>query len=106
MYARTNDKADAEIEEFYSTVDKAMRLTKRRELIIVMGDFNAKIELGGEDEVVGQYGLGERNTRGDRLVQLCIENNLLVIYVFFKRHSRRLYTWKSLADTKRKIIRN
>lgn len=58
-YAPTNDKADTEIEEFYSRVDEAMRLTKKEELTMVIRNFNAKVRLGKEDDVVGQYGLRE-----------------------------------------------
>ncbi|XP_071581578.1 craniofacial development protein 2-like [Temnothorax nylanderi] len=105
VYAPTNDKTDAEMEDFYSKIEEAMRLTKRGELTMVIGDFNAKVGSGAED-TVGQYGLGERNTRGDRLVQFCAENNLLITNTFFKQHPRRLYTWKSPADVRGKIIRN
>ncbi|XP_024874105.1 craniofacial development protein 2-like [Temnothorax curvispinosus] len=106
VYAPTNDKTDAETEEFYSKIDEAMRLTKKRELTMVIGDFNAKVGSGAEDDTVRQYGLGKRNTRGDRLVQFCAKNNLLVANTFFKQHPRRLYTWKSPADARGKILRN
>lgn len=59
---------------------------------MVIGDFNTKLGFGGEDDVVGWYSLGERNTRGDRLVQFCFENNLFISNMFFKQHPRRLYT--------------
>ncbi|XP_071574655.1 uncharacterized protein [Temnothorax nylanderi] len=49
---------DAEMEEFYSKIEEAMRLTKRGELTIVIGDFNAKVGSGAEEDTVGQYGLG------------------------------------------------
>lgn len=47
-----------------------------------------------------------RGAAGDRLVQFCIENNLLIANTFFKQHPRRLYTWRSPADKEEKIIRN
>ncbi|XP_071578112.1 craniofacial development protein 2-like [Temnothorax nylanderi] len=106
VYAPTNDKTDAEMEEFYSKIEEAMRLTKRGELTMVIGDFNAKVGSGTEEDTAGRYGLGERNTRGDRLVQFCVENNLLIANTFFKQHPRRLHTWKSPADARGKIIRN
>lgn len=52
-YVPTNDKSDAEVEKFYSKVDKAMRLMKRGELTMDVGDFNAKVGLGREGDVVG-----------------------------------------------------
>lgn len=106
IYAPTNDKSDAEVEDFYSTLEEAMKLTKKGEINMVIGDFNAKIGSGSENDIVGQYGLGIRNTRGDRLVQFCAESDLLIANTFFKQHPRRLYTWKSPADNKDRITRN
>lgn len=106
VYAPTSDKSDVEIEEFYSNIEKVLSLTKKGEITLVVGDFNAKIGCGEEGECVGKYGLGIRNTRGDRLVQFCTENSFLVTNTFFKLHPRRLYTWKSPADKKDKIVRN
>lgn len=56
--------------------------------------------------VMGPYGLGVRNERGDRLIEFCQENNLVVTNTFFKLPKRRLYTWKSPADTDNNIVRN
>lgn len=106
VYAPTNDKPDQEIEEFYNKIDEVMRLTKEGEITIIIGDFNAKIGRGVEGDSIGAYGLGERNGRGDRLVQFCVENNLLIANTFFKQHPRRLYTWRSPADREKKIVRN
>lgn len=83
VYAPTNDKSDTEIEEFYNKVDELLKLTRKGEITIVMGDLNAKIGTGAEGESVGAYGLGERNPSGDRLVQFCNENNLYISNTFF-----------------------
>ncbi|XP_030746569.1 uncharacterized protein LOC115875286 [Sitophilus oryzae] len=80
--------------------------TSTGEITIIIGDFNAKIGRGVEGDSIGAYGLGERNGRGDRLVQFCVENNLLIANTFFKQHPRRLYTWRSPADREKKIVRN
>ncbi|XP_030765278.1 craniofacial development protein 2-like [Sitophilus oryzae] len=106
VYAPTNDKSDAEVEDFYSTLEEAMKLTKKGEINMVMGDFNAKIGSGRENDVVGEYGLGTRNARGDKLIQFCVESNLFIANTCFKQHPRRLYTWKSPADKKGRTIRN
>ena len=83
-----------------------MNLAKNGEITLVLGDFNAKIGLGAENNIVGSYGLGERNLRGDRLVQFCTEHNLFISNTFFKLPPRRLYTWTSPASTVENIIRN
>lgn len=101
IYASTNDKPDQEIKEFYNKIDEVMRLTKKGEITMIIEDFNAKVGSGAEGDSIGAYGLGERNSREDRLVQFCVENNLLIANTFFKQHPRRLYTWRS-PQTRRK----
>lgn len=59
-----------------------------------------------ERNIIGRFGLGCRNDRGDRLIQFCAEQNLAVMNTFFKLPKRRLYTWKSPADSLSNIIRN
>lgn len=62
-----------------------------------------KVGSGAEGDTVGRYGLEERNTRRDRLVQFCTEHGLLIANTFFKHHPRRLYTWISSGDKKEKV---
>ncbi|CAG9837494.1 unnamed protein product [Diabrotica balteata] len=83
-----------------------MKMTKKHEVTMVMGDFNAKVGRGKVNEIVGNFGLGERNDRGDRLICFCQEYNLLLSNTLFKLPKRRLYTWKSPADLLDNIIRN
>ena len=60
-----------------------------------MGDFNTKMARGRREDVVRDYGLGTSNDRGDRLVQFCQEENLIIANTPFKQPPRRLYTWVS-----------
>lgn len=106
VYAPTLDKEDEEIEQFYADVEEAIQLVKRGEITIIMGDFNAKIKQGAEENIAGTHGLGSRNRRGDRLVQFCLENDLCISNTFFKLPPRRIYTWKSPADQPNNIVRN
>lgn len=106
VYAPTAEKSEEEIEDFYSQIGIVMKNVKKRDVTIVMGDFNAKVGEGAEDKLVGLYGLGQRNQRGDRLVQFCREEKLVVSNTFYKLPSRRLYTWKSPADKPGNIVRN
>ena len=106
VYAPTAESTEEEIERFYQTLEDSLKLTKKHEINIVMGDFNAKIGQGTVENVVGRYGLGTRNERGERLIQFCQETNMVVMNTFFKLHPRRLYTWKAPGDTPERIIRN
>ena len=106
VYALTADKTPDELEQWYEDVEKLLSLTKKQDLNIVMGDFNAKIGQGRVAGLIGDFGLGERNERGDRLVEFCQKNRMLVANTWFKLHPRRLYTWTSPLHTANRIIRN
>ncbi|VEN57771.1 unnamed protein product [Callosobruchus maculatus] len=106
VYAPTADKTDMDIRNFYNDIKELLRHTKPSEVIIIMGDFNAKIGKGEVENVVGKYGLGERNTRGDILVQFCQEENLAIANTWFQLPSRRLYTWQSPQHNENNTVRN
>ena len=75
-------------------------------MIFVMGDLNAKVghEQDPLQEVVGHYGLGSRNERGDMWVDWCITHDQVITNTWFQHHSRHLYTWKSPGDGARNQI--
>ena len=66
-----------------------------------MGDFNAVLGEDKEDRVVGKFGLGKRNDRGERLIEFCKRQNLVITNTWFEQEKRRRYTWKSPGDIKR-----
>ena len=80
--------SDNDIHEFYTqlqldTLDpRALNKAPKRDIVMLMGDFNAKIGAGYHHEQekvsIGKHGLGERNKRGDSLIDFCISNNLVV----------------------------
>lgn len=94
VYAPTESAEEEELEFFYSTVDKAIRLSGNN--IAVIGDFNAKIGQPKPSETVtGNYGYGDRNCRGNRLIDFAYENNLAIINTFFKKNNKQRWTWKA-----------
>ncbi|XP_044757746.1 craniofacial development protein 2-like [Coccinella septempunctata] len=105
VYAPTADSTEHELKKF-DEVQELLRLTKKQDVNIILGDFNAKIGNVQFEEIVGPYGLGETNERGDRLLQFCQEESMTTTNTFFQLHSRRLYTWKSPADRPHNVIRN
>ena len=65
-------------------------------------DFNARVGAdASEATVLGEYGYGERDDSGQRLIEFCSEHKLVLANTFFKRHPRRLYTWKQAGDISR-----
>lgn len=94
-YAPTGDADESEVNAFYETVDQAYRQCKSEEIKIVMGDMNAKVGRGKTANIVGPFGLGDRNERGSKFVEWCIRNSQVITNTWFKQHPRRLYTWTS-----------
>ena len=56
---------------------------------------------GNEDDIVGRYGLRERNARGNRLIEFCARNKLVITNTLFQHHAKRRYTWKAPGDIRR-----
>ena len=104
VYAPTTDYSDSEVEEFYEQVDSVRRQCRAEEVTIVMGDLNAKVGRGSGGTVVGQFGLGVRNERGDRWVEWCESWEQVITNTWFNHHARHLYTWKSPGDRVRNQI--
>ena len=103
VYAPTAESTEEEIDSFYEILEEAKSQCRTNE-ITIMGDLNAKVGSGREGKTVGPHGLGERNDRGDRLVQWCESKNMVITNTWFKEHPRRLYTWKSPGNLSRNQI--
>ena len=71
-YAPTNESDEGDKEEFYNRVMTIVQGRPRRNIVILMGDFNAKIGNSntGYEEVMGQQGIGEMNDNGERFADL------------------------------------
>jgi len=103
-YAPTADKDEEEVEKFYEDLDKAMKQLKSQDIKIVMGDFNSKVGSEKVENIVGPFGIGKTNERGERLIDWCRENKFIVTNSWFQNHPRRCWTWKSPGDRTRNQI--
>ena len=95
IYAPTTDAAEETIEKFYTDLQQLIDDAPKKDNILLLGDWNAKIGNKEEPEVTGKFGLGNRNAAGNRLVEFCQENKLIITNTCFKQPNRRLYTWTS-----------
>ena len=77
-YLPTTDYEDEEVEKLYDQLEEILGKQKGTDNVIVMGDFNAVVGEGKEDRVVGKFGLGKRNDRGERLIEFCKSQNLVI----------------------------
>ena len=96
VYASTSSHSDEEVEELYEEIGKSMEKNKSQYKII-MGDFNAKVGQHHQSDgaTVGKFGLGERNERGTRLVQIAKSKNLKIGNTFYRKRKIRKWTWIS-----------
>src|SRR5574337_385947 len=98
VYAPTNnaEKAEeAEVERFHEDLQDLLELTRKKDVLFIIGDWNAKVGSQETPGVTGKFGLGIRNEAGQRLIEFCQENALVIANTLFQQHKRRLYTWTS-----------
>ena len=91
------DSMDVSLSELQELVmDKdLLELTPKKDVLFIIGDWNAKVRSQETPGVTGKFGLGVRNEAGQRLIELCQENALVIENTLFQQHKRRLYTWTS-----------
>ena len=72
-----------------------LELTTKKDVLFIIGDWNAKAGSQEIPGVTGKFGLGVQNEVRQRLVEFCQENTLVIVNTLFQQHERRLYTWSS-----------
>ena len=95
VYAPTSNAEEAEFEWFYEDLQDLLELTPQKDVLFILGNWNAKVGSQETPAVTGKFGLGMRNEAGQRLIVFCQENALVVANTLFQQHKRRLYTWTS-----------
>ena len=88
-------KKEAEVERFYEDLQDLLELTPKKDVLFIIGDWNAKVRSQETPGVTGKCGLGVQNEAGQRLIEFCQENTLVIANTLFHQHKRRLYTWTS-----------
>ena len=94
-YAPASNAEEAEVERFYEDLQDFLELTSKKDVLFIIGDWNAKVGSPEIPGVTGKFGLGVQNEAGQRLTEFCQEDTLLTANTLFQHHKRRLYTWTS-----------
>ena len=86
---------EAEVEHFYEDLQDLLELTPQKCVLFIIRDWNAKV--GGQEipGITGKFGRGVQNQAGQKLIEFCQENTLVIANTLFQQHKRRLYTWTS-----------
>ena len=91
VYATTSNAEDAEVEWFYEDLQDLLELTPKKDVLFILGDWNAKVGSQETPGVTGKLGFGIRNEAGQRLTEFCQENALVIANTLFQKHKRRLH---------------
>ena len=95
VYAPTSNAKEAEVEQFFEDLQDLLELTPKKDVLFIIGDWNAKVGSQETPGVTGKFGHGIQNEAGQRLTEFCQENALVIPNTLFQQHERRLYTWTS-----------
>ncbi|CAM4979656.1 unnamed protein product [Rotaria socialis] len=97
VYAPTSSSSEEDIEAFYNDIEQALAKTDKKDVLILTGDWNAKIGNDNTDwkSVMGKYGYGDRNERGERLLEFATVHDLYVCNTKFQHKPNRKWTWAS-----------
>ena len=98
VYAPTSNAEEAEVERFYEDLQDLLELTPKKDVLFIIGDWNAKVGSQETPGVTGKFGLGMQNEAGQRLIEFCQEIQLVKRYFYLivtelgaeKQHRSRL----------------
>ena len=94
VYALTSNPEGTEVEQFYEDLQDLLELTPTKDVLFIIGNWNAKVGSQETPGVTGKFGLGVQNEAGQRLIEFCQGNTLVIANTLFQQ-KKRLYTWTS-----------
>ena len=95
VYAPTSNAEEAEVEWFYEDLQDLLELTPQKDVLFIIGDWNAKVGSQETSGVTGKLGLEIWKEAEQRLIEFYQENALVIANTLFQQHKRRHYTWTS-----------
>ena len=105
VYAPTSNAEEAEVEQFYEDLQDLLELTPKKDVLFIIGDWNAKVGSQETPGVTGRFGLGIRNEAGQRLIEFCQENTLVIANTFFNNtREDSIHGHHQMVDTEIRLI--
>ena len=95
VYAPTSNAEEAEVEWFDEDLQDLLELTPQKDVLFIIGDWNAIVGSQEIPGVTGKFRQGVQNEAGERLTEFCQENTLVIANTLFQQHKRGLCTWTS-----------
>ena len=91
VYALTSNAKEAEVEWFYEDLQDLLELRPKTDFLFIIGDWNAKVGSQETPGVTGKFGLGVQNEAGQKLIEFCQENELVIANTLFQQHEKTLH---------------
>ena len=88
----TSNAEETEVEQFYEDLQNFLELMPKKDVLFTIGDWNAKVGSQETPGVTGKFGLGVQNEAGQKLIEFCQEDALVIANILFQQHKRKLYT--------------
>ena len=105
VYAPTSNAEEAEVEQFYEDLQDLLELTPKKDVLFIIGDWNAKVGSQETPGVTGKFGLGIRNEAGQRLIEFCQENALVIANTLFNNtREDSIHGHHQMDNTKIRLI--
>ena len=95
VYAPSSNAEEAELEWFYEDLQDLLELIIKKDVLVIIGDWNVKVGRQETPGVTSKFGLGVQNEAGQMLIEFCQENALVIANTLFQQHKKRLYKWTS-----------
>ena len=105
VYAPTSNAREAEVEEFYEDLQDLLEPTPKKDVLFIIGDWNAKVGSQETPGITGKFGVEVQNEAGQKLIEFCQENALVTANTLFQQHKRLLYNGHhQMVNTKIRLI--
>ena len=95
VYAQTTNAEKAKVKQFCEDLQDLLELTPKKDVLFIIWNWTAKVEIQEISDITGKSGLGLQNKAGQRLTKFFQEKTLLIVNTLFRQHKRRFYTWTS-----------
>ena len=88
LYDPTSNAEEAEVEWLYEDLQDLLELTPKKDILFIIGDWNAKVGSQEIPGVIGKFVLGVQNEAGQTLTEFCQENTMVIANTLFQQHKR------------------
>jgi len=98
----SSNTEEAEVEQFYEDLQDVLELTPKKDILFIIGDWNAKVGSQETPGITGKFGLGVQNEAGQKLIEFCQENTQVIANTLFQQYKRWLHMditrWSTLKS--------